>query len=119
MQFLLFCQNNYDINRTLVKLHLKERNGMNKTDLIEKIAAETSLTKVQAKSALHALLEAVTDELKRGESVTLIGFGAFQVKKRAARPGRNPQTGETIKIAASNAVVFKAGAEFKNALNGV
>jgi len=84
---------------------------MNKAELIDSIAAEANLTKADAKRALDAFLGATTKALKKGESLVLIGFGTFKVAQRAARNGRNPQTGKAIKIKAKKVVKFKAGAD--------
>lgn len=90
---------------------------MNKGDLINKIADSAGVTKGQAEDALNAVLDGITDALKNDDSVTLIGFGTFSVSHRAARAGRNPQTGETIQIAAKNLAKFKAGKKLTDALN--
>ena len=90
---------------------------MNKADLVSALAVKTGTTKKAAEASLDALTETITDALKKGEKITLVGFGSFEVKKRAARKGRNPQTGEEIKIAASKAPVFKAGKSLKDAVN--
>jgi DNA-binding protein HU-beta len=90
---------------------------MNKGDLINKIAESANLSKAQATDALNAVLDGVTDSLKSGDKVTLIGFGTFSVSHREARSGRNPQTGETIQIAAKNVVKFKPGKEITEAVN--
>lgn len=90
---------------------------MNKGDLINKIAESASITKGQADDALNAVLDGITEALKNDDSVTLIGFGTFSVSHRAARAGRNPQTGETIQIAAKNLAKFKAGKKLTDALN--
>ena len=90
---------------------------MSKQDLINDIAAATGLTKTSAGRALDATTDAITKSLKKGESVTLIGFGTFKVSKRAARAGRNPQTGAALKIAARNAATFTAGKALKVAVN--
>lgn len=90
---------------------------MNKTDLINQIAQHAELTKAQAESALNATITAISDTLEAGESVTLVGFGTFSVKERAARNGRNPKTGETIHIEASKVPGFKAGKALKDAVN--
>ncbi|WP_109696140.1 HU family DNA-binding protein [Chitinophaga deserti] len=82
---------------------------MNKAELIEKIAKDSDITKTQANDALDAFTKAVTDTLKKGGKVTLVGFGTFSVSKRAARNGRNPQTGQIIKIKAKKVAKFKAG----------
>jgi DNA-binding protein HU-beta len=84
---------------------------MNKAQLIEAIAKDAKMTKVEAKRALGAVITATTKALGKGDRVALIGFGSFSVSKRAARKGRNPQTGKEIKIAAKKVVKFKAGAE--------
>jgi DNA-binding protein HU-beta len=90
---------------------------MNKQDLIDAIAKASGLSKAAAGRALDATTATVTKSLKKGDSVTLIGFGTFKVSKRAARNGRNPRTGAAIKIAARKAPVFKAGKALKDALN--
>jgi len=87
---------------------------MNKSELISKIAEDAGITKVQAGAALGSFVESITKTLKKGNRLTLVGFGTFSVSKRAARKGRNPQTGETIKIKAKKVARFKAGKE----LNG-
>jgi DNA-binding protein HU-beta len=84
---------------------------MNKAELIDSIAAEAKLTKADAKRALDAFIGATAKALKKGESLVLIGFGTFKVVQRAARNGRNPQTGKAIKIKAKKVVKFKAGAD--------
>ena len=84
---------------------------MNKAELIEKIAGDAEISKKQANAALDSFTEAVAKTLKKGDKVTLVGFGTFSVSKRAARTGRNPQTGATIKIKAKKVAKFKAGAE--------
>ena len=90
---------------------------MNKTDLIDHVADEAEVSKAEAGRAVDAVLNAVTKALKKGDTVTLVGFGTFQVRKRAARTGRNPRSGETIKIKASKVPSFKAGKALKDALN--
>lgn len=90
---------------------------MNKTELIEAIAAKADLTKATAGRALDAVIESVTQALKAGDSVALVGFGTFSVKERAARTGRNPQTGKQISIAAAKVPGFKAGVGLKDACN--
>lgn len=82
---------------------------MNKAELIESIAAEAGITKADAKRALDAFVVSTEKALKKGDRVALVGFGSFSVSKRAARKGRNPQTGKEIKIAAKKVVKFKAG----------
>ena len=89
---------------------------MNKTELIAEIAAKAELSKKDAEKALNAFVESVTEGLKKGEKVVLVGFGSFETKKRAARKGKNPQTGEKIKIAACKVPSFKAGKAFKDML---
>ena len=84
---------------------------MNKAELIDAMSAKAGLTKADAKRALEAFVGATTGALKKGDRVALVGFGSFGVTKRAARKGRNPQTGKEIKIAAKKVVKFKAGAE--------
>ncbi|RDE24244.1 HU family DNA-binding protein [Motiliproteus coralliicola] len=90
---------------------------MNKSELIDAIAASADLSKASAGRALDAALDAVTGALKDGDSVALVGFGTFSVKERAARTGRNPQTGKPIEIAAANVPTFKAGKALKDAVN--
>lgn len=90
---------------------------MNKSELISAIAEESGLVKADAGRALDGFITAVTDALKSGDSVSLIGFGTFMVKKREARTGRNPQTGQTIKIKAAKVPGFKAGKGLKDAVN--
>ncbi|MCQ2541389.1 MAG: HU family DNA-binding protein [Lachnospiraceae bacterium] len=92
---------------------------MNKTELIEAMAKQAGLSKKDADAALKAFTDTVAKELKKGEKVTLIGFGTFEVGKRAARTGRNPQTGATIKIKAAKTPKFKAGKALKDTVNGV
>ena len=87
---------------------------MNKAELIEAIAADAKLTKADAKRALDSFIGATTGALKKGDRVALVGFGSFSVAKRAARKGRNPQTGKEIKIAAKNVVKFKAGSDLSS-----
>ena len=90
---------------------------MNKAELVAAIAEKSELSKKDAEKALKAFTEVVTEELKKGNKIQLVGFGTVEVAKRAAREGRNPQTGETMKIAASVAPKFKAGAALKNEIN--
>ena len=90
---------------------------MNKTELIDSMAAKTGLTKKNAEAALNAFVETVSEELTKGEKVSLVGFGTFEVSERPEREGRNPQTGETMKIAASKAPKFKAGKALKDQVN--
>jgi DNA-binding protein HU-beta len=90
---------------------------MNKSELIDAVASAADLSKVAATKAVDAVLDTVTTTLKNGEQVTLVGYGTIEVRARAARSGRNPQTGETINIKASNAPAFKAGKALKDAVN--
>ncbi len=90
---------------------------MNKTELVEVMAKNAKLTKKDAEAALKAFTDAVAKELKKGGKVQLVGFGTFEVTKRAAREGRNPQTGAVMKIAASKAPKFKAGKALKDIVN--
>lgn len=89
---------------------------MNKGDLIDAMAADAGITKTQAASALDSMMMHIRKTLKKGDKVTLVGFGTYSVSRRAARTGRNPQTGKTIKIAAKNVVRFKAGKELSSAV---
>ncbi len=89
---------------------------MNKSELIDALAAKTDSTKVAASKSVDALLEIITGAVAKGEDVALIGFGTFKAAKRAARTGKNPKTGETLKIAATTVPTFKAGAGFKAAV---
>ena len=89
---------------------------MNKTELTAQIAENAGLTKVDAKKALDATIEAITAAMKAGDKVALVGFGTFESRKRGARVGRNPRTKETIKIPASKVPAFKAGKGFKDAV---
>ena len=90
---------------------------MNKTELIDAVADEAEVSKAEAGRAVDAVISSITKALKMGDSVTLVGFGTFQVRKRAARTGRNPKTGDTIKIKASKNPAFKAGKALKDAVN--
>jgi DNA-binding protein HU-beta len=90
---------------------------VNKSQLIDQIAADADISKAAAGRALDSFIESVTGALKAGDSVALVGFGTFSVRERAARSGRNPQTGETIQIAAANIPSFKAGKALKDAVN--
>ena len=89
---------------------------MNKAELIDAMAAGAGISKADAKRALDAFIGATTDSLKKGDRVALVGFGSFSVSTRAARKGRNPQTGKEIDIAAKKVVKFKAGAELSKAV---
>jgi DNA-binding protein HU-beta len=90
---------------------------MNKGELIDAVAAAADLTKSDATKAVEAFVDTVTRALKKGEQVSIVGFGSFSVKARAARQGRNPKTGETITIRASKVPGFKAGKALKDAVN--
>ncbi len=90
---------------------------MNKTELVSAIAEKTELSKKDAEKALKAFTDVVSEELKKGEKIQLVGFGTFEVAERAAREGRNPKTGEAMKIAASKAPKFKAGKALKDSVN--
>lgn len=91
---------------------------MNKGQLVDKIAEGADITKASAGRALNSLLTEITAELANGGNITLVGFGSFKVSARAARKGRNPQTGAEIQITASNTPGFKAGKSLKDAVNG-
>jgi DNA-binding protein HU-beta len=90
---------------------------MNKTELINKVAEATEMTKKDAAKSVEAVFEAITEALRTGDKVQLIGFGNFEVRERAARKGRNPQTGEEIDIPATKAPVFKPGKQLKEEVN--
>ena len=90
---------------------------MNKGELIDAIAAHAKLTKADAGRALEATMESIEKSLKKGDRIALVGFGSFTISKRAARTGRNPQTGKEIKIAAKKVVKFKAGSELAKKVN--
>lgn len=100
-----------------LKQIIKKGLSVNKTELIEAIAASADIPKAAAGRALDAVVESITGALKNGDSVVLVGFGTFSVKERAARTGRNPQTGQEIKIAAAKVPGFKAGKALKDAVN--
>ena len=90
---------------------------MNKAELVDAIASEAKISKADAGRALDGFIHATTKSLKKGDRVALVGFGSFSVVKRAARTGRNPQTGKALKIAAKKVAKFKAGAELKKAVS--
>jgi DNA-binding protein HU-beta len=96
---------------------IREFPSMNKAELIDAVAEVAELTKADAGRAVDAVIAAITKALKKGDTVTVVGFGTFAVRKRAAREGRNPRTGETIKVAASMNPEFKAGKALKDAVN--
>jgi len=89
---------------------------MNKASLIDSLASKTGMTKKAASEALDTILETITDALKKGEKVTITGFGTFEVRHRKARTGRNPQTGEEITIPARNVAAFRAGKSLKESV---
>lgn len=91
---------------------------MNKEQLVNKLAADNKITKALAKNVLDSFIDTVKKAVKKGDKVALVGFGTFSMGKRSARTGRNPLTGETIKIAAKKTAKFKAGKEFSNYVNG-
>ncbi len=90
---------------------------MNKNELIERISQKTGLSKLDANSALDAVTDVITDAMKAGEEIVLVGFGSFKVGERAARTGRHPQTGKAMQIAAAKVVKFKVGKKLKDSVN--
>ena len=96
---------------------MKGKNKMNKTELISAMSEKSELTKVDTEKSLKAFIDTVTDELKNGGKVQLVGFGTFEVGERAERQGRNPKTGEAITIPASKSPKFKAGKALKDIVN--
>lgn len=90
---------------------------MNKSELVDAVASTTNGTKADAQASVDAVLDAITGALQQGDKVSLTGFGTFEVRDRAARSARNPQTGETIQVKASKAPAFKAGKALKDAVN--
>ena len=100
-----------------VSTYIGEHGSMNKSELADAVADAAGLSKADGARALDAVIDSITAALKSGDSVSLVGFGTFQVKARAARAGRNPRTGETIQIKASNVPSFKAGKGLKDAVN--
>nr|WP_276576552.1 HU family DNA-binding protein [Caldicoprobacter algeriensis] len=99
-----------------IRIYFKEGSYMNKAELIAAVAERSELTKKEAESAINALISVITEALARNEKVQLVGFGTFEVRERAERKGRNPQTKEEIIIPASKAPVFKAGKALKDAV---
>jgi DNA-binding protein HU-beta len=91
---------------------------MNRKELVDALAAKTNSTKADAERAVAGLIDIVSTTLKKGDSITLVGFGTFEVRKRAARVGRNPKTGAELKIKAAKVPAFKAGATLKAMVNG-
>ncbi|BCU83208.1 transcriptional regulator [Polycladomyces abyssicola] len=90
---------------------------MNKSELVDRVAAATGKTKKESAQVVEAVLSAIAEALRNGEKVSLVGFGNFEVRERAARTGRNPQTGETIQIEASRVPAFRPGKQLKEAVN--
>ena len=101
----------------IINVNSEEEYNMNKTELVAAMAEKAQLSKKDAEAALKAFTDVVAEELKKGEKIQLVGFGTFEVSERAARTGRNPQTGEEMKIAASKAPKFKAGKALKDSVN--
>lgn len=97
--------------------NIEEDLSMNKTELVAAMAEKAELSKKDSEKALKAFIDVVTEELKSGEKIQLVGFGTFEVSERPAREGRNPRTGETMTIAASKAPKFKAGKALKDSIN--
>lgn len=95
----------------------KERCALNKQELIDNMAESADISKAAAGRALDAMVSSISGALKKGDSLTLVGFGTFSVRSRAARTGRNPKTGETIQIKAAKVPAFKAGKALKDAVN--
>ena len=105
------------VGRCQQKIPIEEKFTMNKTELVAAIAEKTELTKKDSEKALKAFIDVVSEQLKKGEKIQLVGFGTFEVTKRAARTGKNPQTGKTIKIAACKAPKFNAGKALNDTVN--
>jgi len=101
----------------LTKKRILEDQNMNKSELIEAVASEADLSKADATRVTDAVLDSISKALRNGDQVAIVGFGTFSVRERAARTGRNPQTGETINIKASKTPGFKAGKALKDAVN--
>jgi len=116
IEFSLKAVYNSACNKKILYYERKQKT-MNKTELVAAIAEEAKISKKDAEAAVKAFVEVVSDELQKDGKVQLIGFGTFEVGKRAARTGRNPQTGETIKIKAAKQPKFKAGAALKEKVN--
>ena len=102
---------------TIQLITVWRNNSMNKTELIAAVAEKSGLSKKDAAAAVESVIAAVSDSLVKGEKVQLVGFGTFEVKERAARTGKNPQTGAVVEIPASKAPAFKAGKALKDAVN--
>lgn len=109
--------NHIEMRQTLIFTFLKGNRNMNKADLIEAVARKTGLKKKDAEAAVSATIDTIEGALQQGVKVQLVGFGTFETKKRKAREGRNPKTGEAIKIKASKYPAFSAGKAFKEAVN--
>ena len=107
----------YKFSQSIHTIFYRKGNRVNKSELIDAIAASAEIPKASAGRALDAVIASITGALKGGDSVALIGFGTFDVKERAARTGRNPQTGQPIEIKASRVPSFKAGKALKDAVN--
>jgi DNA-binding protein HU-beta len=105
-------------SRRVVKTHNWRKTDMNNSDLADKIAADNGLTKADGRKIVDAVFAAISDAASKGEEVSLNGFGKFKVKESAAREGRNPSTGATIKIAASKKLTFSSAKAVKDKLNG-
>ncbi|GIO02410.1 hypothetical protein J5TS2_30780 [Brevibacillus halotolerans] len=116
VSLLFYCSNNGFFGMMSSSFLKKRGKKMNKTELIAKVAETAELTKKDAGQVVDAVFEAITGALKGGEKVQLMGFGTFEVRERAARKGRNPQSGEEIEIPASKLPAFKAGKELKEAV---
>ena len=104
------------LSKVSLPFHHTEGTSLNKGDLVTRIAKDTGVTKGQAEAAFNSVIAGVTSSLKKGQKVTIVGFGTFAVAKRKARSGRNPQTGAPIKIAARKVPKFSAGSELKKAV---
>ena len=100
-----------------MNINPEEEYNMNKTELVAAMAEKAQISKKDAEAALKAFTDVVAEELKKGEKIALVGFGTFEVSERAARTGRNPQTGAEMKIEASKAPKFKAGKALKDSIN--
>jgi DNA-binding protein HU-beta len=107
-------EGNFQIAANLQVSHSPRRSLVNKNDLVAKVADKSGLSKKDSEKALNAFIEAVADGLKEGDKVSVVGFGTFEVRERAARKGRNPQTGKEINIPASKTPAFKAGKSLKD-----
>lgn len=105
------------ISQVYISENPEEEYNMNKTELVAAMAEKAQISKKDAEAALKAFTDVVAEELKKGEKIQLVGFGTFEVSERAARTGRNPQTGEEMTIEASKAPKFKAGKALKDSIN--